>query len=123
MERQRVLVIEDDPAIAQWLAYVLDEHGYDATETDSALGAVALAHRLQPCVILLDLGLPYRSGVSLLTEFRADPNTMHIPIIVVSALSELLTAERRDMVAAVLGKPVQVRALVDAVRAACKPAE
>ena len=123
MERQRVLVIEDDQPIRDWLTYVLNDFGYEATATDSVVGAAALARRLQPCVILLDLGLPYRSGASLLAELKAEPDTMPIPVIVVSAMPEVLTDERRGMAAAVLSKPVQVEALLDAIRAAGRPAD
>ena len=70
-----VLVVEDDPGVAALLAEVLAGAGYAPTTTDSALGAVALARRLRPAVVLLDLGLPYRSGGALLGDLKADPAT------------------------------------------------
>jgi CheY-like chemotaxis protein len=95
MARPRVLVIEDDPAHQRLLRHVLEPAGYAVTAADSALGAKTLVRRLRPRAILLDLGLPYRSGAALLAELKADPRTAGVPVLVVSAMSEVLPAERR----------------------------
>ena len=116
MEPRRVLVIEDDPGISWLLLNTIEGDGYAVTLQESAIGATALVRYLQPDVILLDLGLPYRSGVSLLAELKAEPATAQIPIIVVSAMTEVLTRERRAMAAAVLSKPFSPRGLLAAVR-------
>jgi DNA-binding response OmpR family regulator len=123
MGRRRVLVIEDDPAFQELVVYLLQSDGYDVTAIDSALGAAALARRLRPCAILLDLGLPYRSGASLLAELKGDSQTADIPVVVISALPETLTADRRAMAAHVLTKPLQLQELLEAVRAVCAPAD
>jgi two-component system, cell cycle response regulator len=113
-----VLVVEDEPGVAALLAEVLAGAGYAPTTTDSALGAVALARRLRPAVVLLDLGLPYRSGGALLGDLKADPATAGIPVLVVSALADALPPDRRALTAGVLGKPFSPAALLAAVRAA-----
>jgi two-component system phosphate regulon response regulator PhoB len=116
-----VLVVEDEPGVAALLAEVLAGAGYAPTTTDSALGAVALARRLRPAVVLLDLGLPYRSGGALLGDLKADPATAAIPVLVVSALADALPPARRALTAGVLGKPFSPAALLAAVRAAARP--
>ena len=85
-----MLVVEDDPGVAALLADVLAGAGDAPPTTDSALGAVALARRLRPAVVLLDLGLPYRSGGALLGDLKADPATAGVPVLVVSGLAEAL---------------------------------
>ena len=114
-----ILVIEDDPDHQRLLTDVLELSGYAVTVADCALGAAALARRLQPDLILLDLGLPYRSGASLLAELKADPRTAKIPVLVVSAATESLSDERRTMAAAVISKPFSPRALLEAMSVAC----
>ncbi len=114
---RRVLVIEDDPVIQRLLERILKPEGYAVTTTDSALGAMDLVRRLRPRVILLDLGLPYRSGATLLAELKADSITADVPVVVVSAMDEVLTDERRGQAAAVLAKPFSPRALLETVRA------
>ncbi len=118
---RRVLVIEDDPHITDLLSDVLAGDGYTVTSADSVLGASTLIRRFRPCAIVLDLGLPYRSGASLLSDLKADPETAQIPVIVVSALPETLTAERRALAARVLAKPISIRDLLRAVHDACPP--
>jgi CheY-like chemotaxis protein len=120
--RPGVLVVEDEPGVAALLAEVLAGAGYAPTTTDSALGAVALARRLHPAALVLDLGLPYRSGGALLAALRADPATAALPVVVVSAFAEALAPARRAQVAAVVEKPFSPTALVAAVRAAARPA-
>ena len=117
----RVLVIEDDRDVRVLLTEILTEAGYAVTATESAIGAMALARDLEPCVILLDLGLPYRSGASLLAELKADAATADIPVIVVSAMPQVLTAQRRALAADIIEKPFDVQDLVDRVRARCRP--
>ena len=121
MGQWRVLIIDDDPAIVRLLQEILEPAGYAVTAADSALGAAALVRRLRPHVILLDLGLPYRSGAALLAELKADRGTADVPILVVSGLAETLPAHRRALAADVISKPFSPRELLDAVRAARRP--
>jgi two-component system response regulator len=113
-----VLVVEDDPGVAALLADVLAGAGYAPTTIGSALGAAPLVRRLRPAIVLLDLGLPYRSGGALLGELKADPATVAIPVLVVSALTEALPPARRALAAGVVAKPFDPNALLAAVRVA-----
>jgi DNA-binding response OmpR family regulator len=116
-----VLVVEDDPGVAALLADVLAGAGYAPATTASALGAAALARRLRPAAVLLDLGLPYRSGGALLGDLKADPATAAIPVLVVSALADALPPARRALAAGVVAKPFSPAALLAAVRGAYSP--
>jgi DNA-binding response OmpR family regulator len=119
MGRQRVLVVEDEPDIVTVLTDLLSSAGYDVTTTDSVFGAAALVRQVDPCVVLLDLGLPYRPGTSLLAELKADPRTADVPVLIISGLPETLTEERRAQATAVLTKPVDIGSLLAAIQSAC----
>ena len=121
MERYHVLIIEDDGTLKDALVDVLGSAGYTVTSADAALGAAALVRRLCPDVILLDLGLPYRSGASLLAELKADPRTASIPVVIASGSPEALSTARRALAAAVIAKPFELQVLLDTVRAAIVP--
>ncbi|MDP8923540.1 MAG: response regulator [Chloroflexota bacterium] len=114
--------MDDEPSIAELLRSVLDACDYEVTVVDSALGVPALVRSLQPDAILLDIGLPYRSGAAVLAELKADPRTANIPVIVVTGMAESLASERRALSFDVISKPFDVARLLDTVRDACFPA-
>lgn len=119
-EPHRILVVEDDPPCRALISTSLSAVGFEVTVTDSALSASQLISRLQPSVILLDIALPYRSGAAWLADLKADAQTADIPVVVVSALPEMLTDERRALAAAVVSKPFNPRALAQLVRETCE---
>ena len=117
-EWRRVLVVDDDRKFQQFLTVLLTAEGYDVTATDSAIGVRALVGSVQPRAILLDLGLPYRTGGLLLGELKADPRTAHIPVIVVSGMPETLAGPRRALAAGIIWKPFEAQTLLDALQTA-----
>ncbi len=70
--------------------------GYEFREAVDGVECVELAQRLRPDLLILDLMLPGKSGLEVLTELRADPALADAPVLVVSAWSHL----DRDAVAA-----------------------
>ncbi len=120
-QTRRVLVAEDDADTAALLSDVLAGAGYAVTVIESGLGLLGEVRRLHPSVVILDLGLPYRSGVSLLTELKADPYTATIPVVVISGLVDLLPPDRTPLAAVILRKPFTVAELLSALRLASGP--
>jgi CheY-like chemotaxis protein len=116
-----VLVIEDDPGTGALLTDVLEDEGYTVRVADTALGVCEAIERLHPAAIVLDLGLPYRSGAALLADLKADPATVDIPVIVVSALLETFPPEHAALAEAVIAKPFDVQDLLTALQAAATP--
>lgn len=115
-----ILLVEDDADIRSVFREVLAAEGYSVTELESGFGVLGLVKRLRPTVILLDVGLPFRSGGAVLSELKADPTTAAIPIVVVSGYPDSLSPERRCMAAGVVEKPVGPKELVRAVQQACQ---
>jgi DNA-binding response OmpR family regulator len=116
---QSIFVVEDDPAVSSLLTEILARAGYEVTAADSAFGLAGLVRDIQPAAILLDLGLPFRPGVDLLNELKADARTAHVPVIVLSGLTEILSEERRALAAAVLAKPFDTERLLDVLEQTC----
>ena len=116
--RRRVLVVEDDEALAALWAQALAADGHEVRALASALGVAGLLRGWRPDVVLLDLGLPYRSGAALLADLKAAPATAGIPVVVLSAAPETLPPGRAALAAAVLGKPIALRCLSEVVRTA-----
>lgn len=115
---QHVLIVEDDPQFSELIGEVLQVAGYEVTTTASGFGVGSLVRRLNPCAVLLDLGLPFRPGSSVLAELKADPRTADVPVLILSGLTEALSDDRRAMAAGVLRKPIDMADLLDAIGSA-----
>ncbi len=80
-----ILAVEDDPAFAEALVSLAGELDFGCVVATTAEEALALARELQPSGVLLDIGLPDVSGLSVLERLKRDPQTRHIPVHIVSA--------------------------------------
>jgi CheY-like chemotaxis protein len=108
-----VLVVEDDPALREIYRSTLRAAGYAVVAVADGLDALRRVERDRPDAVVLDLGLPRLGGRDVQKELRSAPDTMHIPIVVVSG-SDTSDLEPDDF-ACVLNKPVDAEALVLAV--------
>jgi DNA-binding response OmpR family regulator len=79
----RVLVVEDDDAIAQVLKRSLRMEGYDVRVAEDGLGALEQAHGFLPDLVILDLGLPGMDGLDVAKELRSQQDD--VPILVLTA--------------------------------------
>lgn len=112
--RPLVLVVEDDSTGRELLAHYLIENGYAVAYAGTGGEAHQAARRLKPAAISLDILLPDVNGLEVLTQLRGDPETRHIPVIVVSI------ADDRELglsagAAAWLVKPVRRRQFIEAL--------
>ena len=83
-DRIRILIIEDEPQIREFLIISLESYNYEIFETESGYDALKIIKREYPEIIILDLGLPDIDGLELIKEIRKKHLT---PIIVLSARS------------------------------------
>jgi two-component system phosphate regulon response regulator PhoB len=83
-----ILLVEDEPAIQELLAFNVTQCGYRAIQASDANSALALINRALPDLILLDWMLPGMSGVELAKRLRADQRTHNIPIIMLTARTD-----------------------------------
>jgi DNA-binding response OmpR family regulator len=81
-----VLICEDDTNLRTLVRLALGD-GYRYFEAPDGPSGLQLARRIHPDVIVLDLMLPGRSGLDVLTELRADDELAKTPVIVMSAWS------------------------------------
>lgn len=66
----RAMVVEDEPALATVVGSYLERDGFEVTVTGDGVDAVALARRVDPDVVVLDLGLPRLDGVEVCRQLR-----------------------------------------------------
>ncbi len=83
-----VLVIEDDPAIASLIRDRLQQQGFAVEVAHSGNHGLALAKTRSPGVITLDAIMPEMDGWAVLSELKSDPQTSHIPVIMVTVTND-----------------------------------
>ena len=111
-QRKSLLVVEDDPAIAELLTAIVEDAGCEAIWAADGSTALRLAREARPCLITLDLGLPGLDGRAMLRALRADPATAHIAVVVISAFVHALPADERRAAAAVIQKPFDLEEVI-----------
>ncbi|WP_172123044.1 MULTISPECIES: response regulator [unclassified Devosia] len=113
-----IVIAEDEPSILESLDFILRRAGWTisaVTDGDAALEAV---RRLRPRILVLDVMLPKRSGFEVLKHIRANADTEHLPVLILTAKGQ--QQDRR--IAAELGasdfvtKPYANAEVVGAVR-------
>ncbi len=82
---RKLLIVEDDQSFALILRDLARELKFQALVAGTAQEALELAHQYLPNAILLDVGLPDQSGLSVLDLLKRDVRTRHIPIHILSA--------------------------------------
>jgi two-component system, OmpR family, phosphate regulon response regulator PhoB len=83
-----ILVVDDEPAIRQMLAFALTGAGFEISEAGDVEHAQAVLSEQRPDLILLDWMLPGVSGVDLARRLKRDPATRRIPLIMLTARGE-----------------------------------
>src|SRR4051794_13015895 len=107
-----VLVVDDDPDIAETTAFLLETHGIPAVTARDGRDALGLAREYPPAVIVLDLRMPEMTGEQFLAERQEDPLLAPVPVVVCSATADPQTRDRLHGVAAYLQKPADPVELV-----------
>lgn len=110
-----ILVVEDDLAFANILYTLAHELDFDCIHATTCQQGLELAREHQPCGILLDVGLPDQSGLTLLNWLKRDPGTRHIPTHLISVSDHAEAALHQGAIGYTL-KPSERSKLVDVVR-------
>lgn len=87
MANKRVMVVDDEPRICQFLNIKLGISGYDVVTTSDGSDAIELARTRNPDIILLDIVMPGVSGMEVLEQVRSF--SPHVPVIVFTGRPEV----------------------------------
>lgn len=114
-DKRVILVIEDDANFATILTDLAHELNFQCIVASTAEEAFILARQYLPSAVVLDVGLPDHSGLTVLDRMKQDPRTRHIPVHVVSAADCTQKAFSLGAVGYML-KPVKREDLSDALK-------
>lgn len=109
-----LLIVEDDQAFASLLVDIARELGFLAVAVGCADDAIRAAHLYKPRGIVLDVGLPDHSGLTVLDRLKRDAGSRHIPVHIVSAGDHTREALAQGAVSYLM-KPVAREALTEAL--------
>lgn len=113
----KVLIIEDNDLNLDLARDVLEISGYEVLSATSGAEGLALARAARPDLILMDIQLPGRDGISLTQEIKADAAIHHIPVVALTAYAMLGDRERimEAGCAGYIPKPIDTRKLAGMV--------
>ena len=115
-----ILLVEDDAPSRELYRSALQRGGHDVVTAEDGFAALRHIESARPQVIVLDMILPRLSGRDVLRQLRGDPDTRHIPVIIITGSDVSHLSERAGI--PVLQKPFALSLLVDAVDAAIRRA-
>ena len=93
MSKKKILVVDDEINILKTLTDLLSSSGYEVVTAMDGKAGIEMAKKAKPDLVLLDIMMPKVSGIELLKQVKSKTKHAHIPIIVLSAKSNIETIE------------------------------
>lgn len=109
-ENAAILYIEDNFENRVLVRRILQAHGYQVLEADSAPEGLRIAQQKNPALIMVDINMPDLDGLTLTSMMKADPTLGHIPVVAITA--NVMRGDRERTLAAgcdgYIQKPIDV---------------
>lgn len=80
----RILVVDDSPTETEAFRSMLEKNGHEVLTAENGADGVALARQEKPDVVLMDIVMPGLNGFQATRQLTKDPETQHIPVIIVT---------------------------------------
>jgi len=118
MTGNRVLIADDEIHIIHVVAIKLRNNGYEVIAANNGAEAYDLACSEQPDIIVTDYQMPFVTGIELIEKLRANEQTKHTPVILLTARSFAISDELQETlgVEACLSKPFSPRELLKTIQ-------
>jgi two-component system, OmpR family, alkaline phosphatase synthesis response regulator PhoP len=115
----KILIVDDDPDIAELLQYNLSKEGYEVARAENGLEALQVAAGFRPDIILMDVMMPVLDGIAACRQLRAQPQFRDTYIIFLTARGEEFSEVAAFEAGAddFITKPIKPRALLSRLAA------
>lgn len=110
-----ILVVEDEPDIAELMVHLLGDEGYTVRHAPNGLIALTMLASAPVDLIVTDIMMPDMGGVQLIEAVRGSPELQRIPILVVTALPQDYVKSHCSAMEAIIQKPFRIRQFVTQV--------
>ena len=89
-----ILIVDDEPFNVDTLEQELEDLGYDTLSAFNGIDGLNIIDEDQPDLVLLDIMMPGMDGFEVLEKIKSDPTRQHLPVIIISALSDMTSIIR-----------------------------
>jgi CheY-like chemotaxis protein len=110
-----VLIVEDEQDLSDLLLDILETEGHRARTAGNGLEALSRLQERRPQLIFLDMMMPVMDGWQFIERLRANEEWTDIPVVVMTAVYDMSSLERKTGAKAILTKPFDIELIVDAV--------
>lgn len=83
----KILIIEDDPLMARLYEKAFRFEGYDVDVAGDGLEGLDKVRNNKPTLVLLDIMMPKMNGLEVLAKLKSDPDTRHVPVVILTNLA------------------------------------
>ena len=84
---QKILVVDDEPNIVQYLAFVFNREGFDVATAGDGVQAMSMIRDPKPNLLILDIMMPNKNGYEVCQEIKSDPELQDIQVVMLSSIS------------------------------------
>jgi CheY-like chemotaxis protein len=96
MAEKSAVIIDDEPDITTYFETLLSDNGWSVRTANDPNKGIELAQEDPPTVVLLDVMMPERGGLSTLIALRKDERTAEVPVVLVTGIQDSLKADFGD---------------------------
>lgn len=93
---KKILIVDDEQDVITFLSAILEENGYTSISAGDGVEGLNLLRKENPDLVLLDLMMPKKSGITMFQELRNDWKLSNTPVVVVTGVSEVTGVDFRN---------------------------
>lgn len=93
---KKILIVDDEPDVITFVSAVMEENGYTSIGAKDGVEGLEILRKEKPDLVLLDLMMPKKSGITMFQELRNDPDMSNIPVVVITGISEVTGVDFRN---------------------------
>ncbi len=94
---KKVLLVDDEESIRQYLAAVLEDNGYESVNAKDGMEGLSKAREERPDLIVLDVMMPKKNGISTIYDLKRSHDLKDIPVIMLSAVQNFIAHARKEI--------------------------
>ncbi len=88
MQPKKILIVDDEPDVVEYLSVILETNGYKAYSASDIRTAESLVNKIIPDLICLDIVMPNETGISFYIKLQQEDIFKNIPVIIISGIVE-----------------------------------